>query len=425
MAVMLQPTFLRPRYALAMRRYRAHTGELDRSRGENLLPVEIRDGDRVLTSLPLNEDPWTTANIQKQVTDSSIAWITGNTGFADTPEMPKLNARISGGPSSMNVRWRFECEYKRGNGYRQAYVADFTQPEDKVGIPYRHGGGYTEEMPASQEWKIYEHSKWAQELNESGFFGGVAKVFMKLDNQPEMEVCRFRIGGKNPDQDAAKSYINSRAGATYWYAYAVAKHETFGRVPGRFYNQFYTEHQQGPIGDNSVDMGLAAWAKSWPLYNLDRGRRADGTRYQNGPGGYGMFQLTLGPKTPGGDQSSEGFITRAQIWNWQENCNRAVTELQGKMTNATNLENALENGYPAWPQVDAATYGRLGGRDAIVLTYYNGMFGGQLKSVSVGRRSVKTCWWPNQRGSGNNTQRSWGFLQNINDYVQHVNSHIE
>jgi len=387
-----------------------------------LVPVEVRDGDRVLTSLPLNEDPWTNANIQNQVADSSIAWITGNTGFADTPEMPKLNARISGGPASMNVRWRFECEYKRGNGYRQGYVADFTQPEDKVGIPYRHGGGYTEDMPASQEWKIYEHSKWTQELNESGFFGGLAKVFMKLDNQPEMEVCRFRIGGKNPDQDAAKSYINSRAGATYWYAYAVAKHETFGRVPGRFYNQFYTDHQPtgGRIGDTANDMGWAAWAKAWPLYNLDRSYSSANGYRQNGPGGYGMFQLTLGPKTPGGDQSSKGFITRAQIWNWQENCNRAVTELQGKLTKAINLETGLEGGNPTWPQVDAATYGHLNGREAIVLTYYNGMFGGELERVKTTNGRSLSCWKPI-----GTTNRTWRFLQNINDYVQHVNSHIE
>ncbi len=41
MCLMLQPTFNRPRPALAVRRYRAHTGERRWSRGENLLPVDI------------------------------------------------------------------------------------------------------------------------------------------------------------------------------------------------------------------------------------------------------------------------------------------------------------------------------------------------------------------------------------------------
>jgi hypothetical protein len=390
-----------------------------------LLPVDVRDGIRVLTSLSLNEDPWTTANLQKQVADSSIAWITGNTGFAGTPEMPKLNARISNGPPSMNVRWRFECEYKRGNGYRQPYVADFTRPEDKVGIPYQHDGGYTEYIPASEEWKINEHSKWVQELNENGFFGGLAKVFIKLDNQPEMEVFRFRIGGKNPDESSAKSYINSQAGATYWYAYAIAKHETFGRVPGRFYNHFYTEHQQGPIGDNSVDMGLAAWAKSWPLYNLDRGRKkvnGEWVRYQNGPGGYGMFQLTLGPKTPNGDQSSEGFITRAQIWNWQENTNRAIEELAGKLTKAQTLKNGLETGFTDWGPLP--NYKRFDPLGAIVATYYNGMYkgdGGDLQFVKVNGRNTLSCWSPEKSGS----QRRWQFRQNDNHYVEKVEHRLE
>jgi hypothetical protein len=247
---------------------------------------------------------------------------------------------------------------------------------------------------------------------------------LKLNDQPEIEVCRFRIGGRNPDEAVAKAYINTKAGTTYWYAYAVAKHETFGRVPGRFYNQFYTDYQPagGRIGDTANDMGWAAWAKAWPLYNLDRSYSSTNGYRQNGPGGYGMFQLTLGPKTPGGNQSSEGFITRAQIWNWQANCDRAITELQGKMNNALGLENTLEGAYPTWPQVDAATYGRLGGRDTSILTYYNGMYGGQLERVVVGKKTILSCWKP--RGSGT-SNRTWSFLQNINDYVQHVNSQIE
>jgi hypothetical protein len=58
-----------------------------------------------------------------------------------------------------------------------------------------------------------------------------------------------------------------------------------------------------------------------------------------------MFQLTLGPKTPSGDQNSEGFIKRAQIWNWQANSDRTITELQGKMNNAMSLEHTLEGAY--------------------------------------------------------------------------------
>lgn len=47
MCLMLQPTFRSPRPAQAVRRYRAHAGELGWSRGENLLPIELAiDADR-------------------------------------------------------------------------------------------------------------------------------------------------------------------------------------------------------------------------------------------------------------------------------------------------------------------------------------------------------------------------------------------
>jgi len=53
MAVMLHPTFTSPRIARAVRRYRAHAGELRRSRGENLLPIEVVVPDVQETDPPL------------------------------------------------------------------------------------------------------------------------------------------------------------------------------------------------------------------------------------------------------------------------------------------------------------------------------------------------------------------------------------
>jgi hypothetical protein len=47
-----------------------------------------------------------------------------------------------------------------------------------------------------------------------------------------------------------------------------------------------------------------------------------------------MYQLTLGPKHPAATvpANQEQFITRRQIWNWQDNARGAVAELQGKRT---------------------------------------------------------------------------------------------
>ncbi|WP_029190137.1 thrombospondin type 3 repeat-containing protein [Verrucomicrobium spinosum] len=407
---------------------KADTTANGNSVSEDLMPIEVRDGDRTLTSLPLDEDSWTTANLQKQIPDSTIALIKPHDGFGDRPEMPRIEISIPQAPTSLEVSWKIEIEYKRGNGYRASYVQDFSRPEDKVRLPELEAGadGMLAPRPANEVWKVWESSDWERQLDENGFFGGIAKVYAIFSSDPAhppKEVFRFRIGGKNPEESKARQYIDWKAGATFWYAYAIAKHETFGRVRGRFYNHFYTDYQGigGRIGDNAGDMGWAAWAKSWPLYNLDRGyNRATGYN-QNGPGGYGIFQVTLGPKTPDGNQTSEGFIDRNEIWNWQENCNRAIGELQGKLPAAQRLENGLTNTYNQNGPLPAK--GRLSGLEAITATYYNGTAG--LPSRIVNGSNRRTPWTPEARVQGGQTTRFWQFHENVNDYCQHINQHIE
>ena len=281
-------------------------------------------------------------------------------------------------------------------------------------------------MDADREWRIFETTEWHNEIVQHGFFGGTAKLYLWFSSDDEPApiepVLTFRIGGKNPNQGMAKSFINSVAGS-FWYAYAIAKHETFGRVREdgiiRFYNHFYTDYQGGPIGDASIDMGWAGWAKAWPIYNLDRGRRQDGTRYQNGPGGYGLYQLTLGPKEPTATipPGSEGFIQRKEIWNWQDNVRGAIRELQGKLSNARSLYNGLQSIYSQWSNIPDE--GRLSGLDAIVVTYYNGPAG--LPSRRVGGSIKRTPWTPELQGPSH----TWTFRQNSQDYVKSVNGQIE
>ena len=387
--------------------------------------VEVKDNSATLASLPLNEDPWTNANIQRTIPPQSIAWITGDSSSDHSPEMPNLNVRIAGSPESLNAQWRFECEYRRGNGYRKPYISDFSRSEDRVGIPQKDGLAHTAPMSAPSVWNIHQSPMWEEELRDRGFFGGLAKVFLKLGSAPEVEVSRFRIGGQNPDEAVAKAYIDATAGPTFWYAYAIAKHETFGRIPGRFYNQFYTNHQPatGRIGDTANDMGWAAWANGWPLYNLDR-RYKEATGYtQNGPGGYGIFQLTLGPKLPNGSQTSEAFINRREIWNWQDNCKGAIEELNGKLARAKKLEASLNKAYPEWPRISEATYGGFNGLEAIVISYYNGMSGGQIQGIPITDEiEVATCWKTAKSSSG---VRYWRFLQNRNKYVQNIDFHLK
>lgn len=399
-----------------------------------LVPVSLKDvkktgtedDDVVLETIPPKKSGESeNAYIQRALSDKQIAYIEPHGAANDTdPEMPHLVAKLPGGPHGLKVKWKLVVEYKRGNGYRAPYVNDFTRPEDTVKIPT--SGGYTAEMDADQEWRIFESEDWTNELAGNGFFGGTAKLYLWFPSQgaePTEPIYTFRIGGKNPDPAKAKTFINSTAGSQFWYAYAIAKHETYGRVREngsiRFYNQFYTNYKGGPIGDASVDMGWAAWAKGWPLYNLDRGKKKDGTRYQNGPGGYGMYQLTLGPKLPDATipAGGEAFITRAQVWNWQENVRGAINELQGKLSAAQSLQNGLHATYSQWPSIP--NEGHLSGLDAIVVTYYNGT--GGLPSRRVGGSTKRTPWTPELQGS----TRTWKFHQNSQDYVQSVNGQIE
>jgi uncharacterized membrane protein len=399
-----------------------------------LVPVELwdvkgpnsPDDDVIISPLPPRGASESDNDyIQRQLTNRPVAFIKPHLAPSNSPKMPHLVAKLPAGPPNLKVRWRLEVAYKRGNGYRAAYVEDFSRSEDKVTIPATAQDGaptFTPEMDATENWRIFENDDWNTELQQRGLFGGTAKLYVwfpAIDPQPPIEpVLTFRIGGKNPDEDKARTFIDAAAGTTFWYAYAIAKHETFGRVREngnlRYYNQFYTNYQGGPIGDNARDMGWVAWAKAWPVYNLDRDSKSGP---QNGPGGYGLFQLTLGPKHPNDPVEKEAFVSRSQIWNWQDNTRRAVGELQGKLAIAQGLVQGLQATYPKSGQIP--NYRHFSGLEATTTTYYNGMAGGEIQKVPIKgfKKDQKTCWLPTTNG--------WTFLQNRNRYCEAVDARIE
>jgi hypothetical protein len=367
---------------------------------------------------------------QTEIPDASIAWIDPHRGAGNTPDMPRLVAKVIGAPSTLKVKWRLEVAYLRGNGYRASYVEDFTRPDDTVMIPAATSSNpvFTAEIDGDQEWRIFESADWQQEIAQRGFFGGTAKVYLWIpSSQPTATTepfITFRIGGKNPDPALARTFLDTAGGTLFPYLYAIGRHETFGRVRVngviRYYNQFYTDYKGGTIGDASVDMGWAAWSKGWPLYNLDRGT-VNGVRRQNGPGGYGMYQLTLGPKRPVATvpANQEQFITRRQIWNWQDNARGAVAELQGKRTQALTLQSGLASAYSQWPALP--NEGSLSGLDAIIVSYYNGVGGLPLSGLKVNGKRRPTCW---SAESGTNSDRVWIFHQNQQRYIQSINAKI-
>lgn len=160
----------------------------------------------------------------------------------------------------------------------------------------------------------------------------------------------------------------------------------------------------------------------------------------NGPGGYGLFQVTIGPKLPDGKIINEGFITRSQIWNWQQNCDRAIKELQGKKVVAADLLKDLnatfkdKYGNVKLPETFTKLKDPL---DATVMTYYNGMYGGQITQVGVnveggGSKKRPSCWQPHLSPTKEKDRKGniifvpeWIFLKNHEDYVRKVYQFIQ
>jgi hypothetical protein len=131
-----------------------------------------------------------------------------------------------------------------------------------------------------------------------------------------------------------------------------------------------------------------------------------------------MYQLTLGPKHPAATvpANQEQFITRRQIWNWQDNARGAVAELQGKRTLALALQSGLASTFSQWSELP--NKGEPSGLDAIVVSYYNGV--GGLPTKTLNGKDRRTPWTPRVSGQ----TRTWNFHQDQQDYVQSINLQI-
>jgi len=384
---------------------------------------------------------------QQVVPDAAIARIDPHRGLEDSPDMPQLVAEIPNGPNHLNVKWRLEVKYLRGNGYRTRHFTaamggDYAHLDerwgsdaDRVRIPAcleTAERSFTDSQLATERWEI--HDDWEDEIEEAGFFGGTAELFVWFpdvhEDPPSRPVMTFRIGGKNPDPQIARAYIDASATGTderLWFAYAIAKHETHGRNREngqlRHYNQFYSEFrgQNQVIGDAShnvphADMGWTGWAKGWPVYNLDR-RRENGVRIQNGPGGYGVFQVT------GNAQNSQAVIPRSQLWNWQDNVGGAMTIIEHKINWVDARYGALQQTYPAsgaiptYPLVAVNGRRRLSGWDAYVCTAYNGFRACPYIRIAGFTKRQATSWRP--------LANSWRFAPNSGNYCAGIYLMIE
>jgi hypothetical protein len=325
---------------------------------------------------------------------NNVAWIEPHSGPNGMPQMPRFEAQLSLGQppagqpnpdANSEVRWRLEVDFERPfNGSNPASGHRMVPPRfdrDRVLIPgdrqnvdgrpsyggwiparWRAAGqeandaeAWTAWMPLSQAWDVTAEASWAREV-AWGLFGGEARIYWQTRRNGQVgasQFLEFRIGGKNPDDATCKAYIQAHdtdtAGFKHWYAYAIAKHETFGKnvrsarranpgniygVPqdpslGLFYNQFWEGRPGGYGGAGS------------PVHNDDgiTGTVLDqnGDGVPDGTGGFGLFQLTR-------EQREATFrMPRDWFWNWQANVAAGVDELRMKRASALRCFNNENN----------------------------------------------------------------------------------
>lgn len=404
-----------------------------------LIPVEVYDDALNSPTVAWNGQMLNLAQVQSIPTiinpafirDNGIAWIKAHADENnDAPEMPRLVARAPiPGASNLTYKWRLEVKYERPNGRAVA--------EDTVKIP--SDGGW-EEVPADQEWRIFEEEDWENEINQKGFFGGTAKLFLWTpgEGQPSKPIYEFKIGGKNPDPERAKDHIDEKAdeaasdeagnqslpvGTGLWYAYAIAKHEAGSYNGGEIrYNQFW--ERKGKFAGVDHFAGEVLWVNN---------------PGEPPPKGFGLFQVT-GNKD---DQTAD--IPRRELWNWQENVKAGLKIIAHKKYGPSDTQHAVKwiqrqqnaqnaNGTPLPPlTVAGVTFTESGPRqivDAVAIKAYNGAArvipnaesGTHQGYILNTADSGQFCYW-------RNASNAWALSRlrpaDLKNYVQLVCDQVE
>lgn len=369
---------------------------------------------------------------------SSVAWIaaqdTASTNL-NNPRMPQLVAS-AGNIQGLTYHWKLGVIFydRFGNPHRDfdtGKIQNTSVDDDTVTIPSASGSldsnpvainGWVQ-ITNGSPWNIGIDPDWTNAVAD-GFFGGVAKLSLMITssggsgtNVPQQDYY-FRIAGENPQATNAKSYITNTCGATFWYAYAIAKHETKDEGKKGYYNHYLD--QGAKYSALRGKEGIPNWNNDTTFkkdtsgnYILDgSGNRVIQTDAK-GSGGYGLFQLTYASGDP-------NFVeSRGWLWNWHDNSQQFKVEIQGKVSQSTSLYNGLLSTYPGCGAIPNHLH--FTGLESIIITNYNGMSGGSVRRIKVNgyKNNPRTCWQPNSSGTG------WNFRPNVNNYVDEVDALID
>ncbi len=295
--------------------------------GEMLRLVQVQGVPEILAGaiIPNGGDAWIRPHAAEPDPDATV------NDAADAPVMPELVARLRNGAANQQVRWRLRVRYTRGNGAKE----QLNRPEDIVDIPGRPNGNampgaanqpaWTVQMPANQDWRMFESNEWNLELQQRGFYGGDAELYCWTANgAPPANVpprLHFRIGGQNPDDVRSRRAIESQPDASptgnLWFAYGIARSESASyNDDASRYNQFWEVRMYDHV----------ARVPGQPIWH------DDARRDPLNPGGYGMFQVTLDRR----NRPDRREIPRTAIWHWQHNVHEVMRLLQEKRTLAND-----------------------------------------------------------------------------------------
>lgn len=330
--------------------------------GTTLLPVTLKQTNYPTTAGEIDPGVTGTETISSGTTANSVAYITGSSA-----SMPTLQVEIANGSlSGMNVKWWMTVTSERPE----------RGTKDNLQIPSLVPGYVT--VPINQPWEIDDY------YYES--FGGVCTIHYVIQDPDgnaltPAEQFSFLIRGKNPPPSVAYNYIQSEGGTTYYYAWGIAKWESYQPTYNATYNQF---NAGGPL-------------IALPNYSAD------------GADGWGIFQRD---DTEGGI-----YVDTNQVYSWKINSDVSIQqELPEKWQNANGYLTGLQTAYPTQYNQDpppSYTTGNgipFSAQDTLTIERYNGAHGRTNAQLLIfvpsnppGTGSGKRWMWnlPVAEGKGN------------------------
>ena len=219
--------------------------------------------------------------------------------ISEVPEMPNIQAKIQGFPSSDEAEMSLAIRYIVNTPIAGTSWTKIRNDETFIPDPENTFKTFS----GAHEWKLQDENEY-----DDVFMGGEATFYYRLDPSDPIEEMSIKVLGDNPDDADVLTYISTVKG-TYWFADAIARHESVSA--GEVFSQF------NPLTSAESVAGL-------PNYG--------------GPDGWGIMQL---------DGNGLGRdITIEELWNWKTNIDHGIDVIDSKVAALNEYVDAMQRIYP-------------------------------------------------------------------------------